>query len=103
MELIGDSAASGKWLSADAIRIGGGTGGCTTIWAQTDRPRWEESAVLYTQFNGAPSSVYDPYGDGNGSDPSARSRWAAWEHPLGKMLYIYHSIRMLVEFDRYIL
>ena len=51
---------------------------------QTDRPRWEESAVLYTQFNGAPSSVYDPYGDGNGSDPSARSRWAAWEHPTGE-------------------
>ena len=44
----------------------------------------EESAVLYTQFNGAPSSVYDPYGDGNGSDPSARSRWAAWEHPTGE-------------------
>ena len=84
VELIGDSSASGKWLSADAVRIGGGTGDVQRFGTQTGRPRWEESAVLYTQFNGAPSSVYDPYGDGNGSDPSARSRWAAWEHPTGE-------------------
>ena len=84
VELIADSSSSGKWLSADAVRIGGGTGDVQRYGTQTNRPRWEESAVLYTQFNGAPSSVYDPYGDGNGSDPSARSRWAAWEHPSGE-------------------
>ena len=84
VELIGDSSSGGKWLSADAVRIGGGTGDVQRYGTQTDRPRWEESAVLYTQFNGAPRSVYDPYSDGNGSDPSARSRWAAWEHPSGE-------------------
>ena len=84
VELIGDSSSSGKWLSADAVRVGGGTGDVLRYGDQTNRPRWEESAVLYTQFNGAPTSVYDPYGDGNGSDPSARSRWAAWEHPTGE-------------------
>ncbi len=84
VELIGDSSNSGTWLSADAVRIGGGTGDVQRYGTQTNRPRWEESAVLYTQYNGAPSSIYDPYGDGNGSDPSARSRWAAWEHPAGE-------------------
>ena len=84
VELIGDSSSNGLWLSADAVRIGGGTGDVQRYGDQTGRPRWEESAVLYTQFNGAPRSVYDPYGDGNGSDPSARSRWAAWEHPAGE-------------------
>jgi hypothetical protein len=84
VELIADSSSSGKWLSADAVRVGGGTGDVQRYGDQTNRPRWEESAVLYTQFNGAPTSVYDPYGDGNGSDPSARSRWAAWEHPTGE-------------------
>lgn len=84
VELIGDSSSAGKWLSADAVRVGGGTGDVQRFGSQTNRPRWEESAVLYTQFNGAPTSIYDPYGDGNGSDPSARSRWAAWEHPNGE-------------------
>ena len=45
-ELIGDSSASGKWLSADAIRIGGGTGD-VTILTQTDVLRWEESVFVY--------------------------------------------------------
>ena len=42
----------------------------------------ESSSLLYTQFNGAPESVYDAYGDDG--DPSTRSRWAAWEHPTGE-------------------
>jgi hypothetical protein len=37
----------------------------------------------YAQFNGAPASIYSPYGDDD-ADPSARSRWAAWEHPSGE-------------------
>ncbi len=67
--------------SADALRIGGGTGVIERQGETTGRPRWEEGAILATQFNGAPESVYDPYGDGNGSDPSSRALWAAWEHP----------------------
>ena len=84
VELVGDSSTTGTYLSADAVRIGGGMGDVWRFGGATNRPRWESGAILYTQFNGAPASVYDPYSDGDGSDPSARSRWAAWEHPTGE-------------------
>ena len=84
IELIADSTASGTYLNADAVRIGGGFSDVERYGETAERPRWEEGAILHTQFNGAPPSVYDPYSDGNGSDPSARSRWAAWEHPAGE-------------------
>lgn len=92
VELVGDGA-SGGWLSADAVRIGGGTGLVERYGETTGRPRWEEGAILSTQFSGAPETVYDPYEDGNGSDPSSRSRWADWEHPAGEdALYLsWHS------------
>lgn len=92
VELIGDSKQH-KSLSADAVRVGGGTGVVERHGETTGRPRWEEGAILATQYNGAPTSVYDPYGEGDGSDPASRSRWAAWEHPSSKdALYLsWHS------------
>ena len=94
VELLGEGSSSTAWLSADAVRLGGGTGVVSRVGDLTGRPRWEEAAVLATQYNGAPTSIYDPYGDGyNGSDPATRSRWAAWEHPEGEdALYLsWHS------------
>jgi len=79
VELIGDSA--GGTLSADAVRVGGGMGDVSRRGDFSGRPRWEEGANEYVQWNGAPTSVYDPGGSGNGTDVTARSRWAAWEHP----------------------
>lgn len=76
---VGLSAASGT-VSADAVRLGGGSGVIERHGETTGRPRWEESAILATQFNGAPAAIYDPYNDGDGSDPAARSLWASWEH-----------------------
>jgi len=92
VQLIGDGTSS-AWVSADSVRIGGGNGDVERFGETTGRPRHEEGAILYNQFNGAPTSIYDPYGDGDGSDPSTRSRWAAWEHPSGEdALYIsWHS------------
>ncbi|MCB9532687.1 MAG: N-acetylmuramoyl-L-alanine amidase, partial [Myxococcales bacterium] len=84
VELIGDSAQAGRWLSADAVRIGGGMGIVARNGQTTGRPRWEGGAVQGVQYLGAPTSVYDPSSDGDGSDPSARSRWAKWEHPGGE-------------------
>ena len=84
IELVADSTSSGTWLSADAVRIGGGMGVIERNGEVTGEPRWEEGAILAAQFNGAPISVYDPYFDGDGSDPSSRSVWAAWEHPAGE-------------------
>ncbi len=84
VDLIGDSSDAGSWLSADAVRIGGGMGSVSRGGSTTLRPRWESAAYLHTQYNGAPTSVYDFYSDGNGSDPGSRSRWARWEHPEGE-------------------
>ncbi len=84
VELIGDSAQAGRTLCADAVRVGGGVGDISRHGGTTGRPRWEEGAILNVQYQGAPTSVYDPYSDGDGSDPSSRSRWAAWEHPAGE-------------------
>ncbi len=80
VELVGDSGEAGRWLSADAVRIGGGIDDAERHGETTARPRWEASALHYTQFLGAPSSVFNDDGEG-GYDPSARSRWAKWEHP----------------------
>ena len=92
VELIGDSASS-EWVSVDAVRLGGGTDNIVRYGDVTGRPRWESGAIQYAQFNGVPSSIYDPYGDGDGSAPTVRSRWAEWEHPAGEdALYLsWHS------------
>ncbi len=84
VELIADSSHAGRSLNADAVRIGGGMGDVRRNGTTSGRPRWEEGAIQYVQYNGAPTSVYDPSWDGNGSDPSSRSRWAEWEHPSGE-------------------
>ncbi len=83
VELVGEAGGSGQ-LSADAVRIGGGMGDVRRNGVTTQEPRWSEGAILYAQFNGAPTSVYDPSGNGDGTDPTVRSRWAAWEHPAGE-------------------
>lgn len=93
VELVGDSQTAGATLSADAVRIGGGLGDVMRGGSTTGRPRWEDGGIIATQWNSAPPSVYDPSYDGNGSDPSSRSRWADWEHPSGEdALYVsWHS------------
>ena len=83
IELVGDSTG-GAWLSADAVRIGGGMDDVERAGKVTGQPRWESGAVPYIQFNGAPKSIYDPYSSGVGSDVSGRSKWAQWEHPTGE-------------------
>jgi hypothetical protein len=83
VEVIADSKQVGKMVSLDAVRVGGGMSVVSRHGQVAGRPRWEEGAILSTQTNGAPSWVYDPWNDGNGSDPTSRSLWAAWEHPRG--------------------
>ncbi len=74
--LANDSAEVGDTVSLDAVRFGGGMG---DILGEhhgevSGHPRWEEGARTYTQYLGAPASVW-----GSG-DVAARSRWADWEH-----------------------
>lgn len=93
VELLNDSSVPGAVVSADAVRFGGGMGDVLRAGGASGQERWEEAAIYYTQFAGAPPDVYDPWGDGDGSDPSCRSRFAAWEHEAGEdALYLsWHS------------
>ena len=85
VELLGDSGSSGM-LSADAVRVGGGVSKVARFGKTIDEPRWTEGAIYAAQYNGAPSTVYDPGpdSDGDGHDSFTRSRWASWEHPVGE-------------------
>lgn len=74
--LSNQSSQSGTTVSADAIRLGGGMG---DIIGQNNgtlsgKPRWEEGARTWVQYQGATESVYQ-FGD-----VTARSRFADWEH-----------------------
>lgn len=74
--LVNDSEETGDTVSADAVRFGGGFG---DIFGEhhgtlSGRPRWEEGARTFTQYQGAGAAVW-----GSG-DVAARSRFAAWEH-----------------------
>jgi hypothetical protein len=93
VELLSDSTESGSIVSADAVRFGGGVGDVMRGGTTSGFERWEEAAIYYTQFAGAPPSVYDPYGDGDGYDPSSRSRFADWEHEPGEdaLYFSWHS------------
>ena len=44
VELIADTNNSNTWLSADAVRIGGGAGDVQR-YGSSGRPRWEEAAI----------------------------------------------------------
>lgn len=74
--LSNQSAEAGTTVSADAVRLGGGMGDVIghNHSELSGKPRWEEGARTWTQYQGASSSVYQ-----NG-DVSARSRFADWEH-----------------------
>ena len=93
VELVADSTHTDRYVSADAVRVGGGMGDVVRMGDLSGRPRWEEGANLHTQYNGAPTSIYDPSVSGIGSDVAARSRWAAWEHPSGEdaIFFSWHS------------
>jgi hypothetical protein len=94
VELIGDTGEAGRFVSIDAVRVGGGSGVVERHGVTTGRPRWEEGANISAQFNGAPTGVYDAFGDRvDGNDVVTRSRWAAWESPSGEdALYLsWHS------------
>ncbi len=77
--LANDSSEPGQTVSADAVRFGGGMGDIRGEFHNTlsGRPRWEEGARYFTQYQGASASVY------GGGDVSARSKFAAWENYQG--------------------
>lgn len=85
VEVLSDSATPGAVVSLDAARFGGGMGDADRGMGKSGRPRWEESARSFTQWNGAPPEVYDnPALTDRDDDVGARSRYAAWDHEDGE-------------------
>ncbi|MEM9456574.1 MAG: N-acetylmuramoyl-L-alanine amidase [Myxococcota bacterium] len=82
--VLDDSSEPGSVVSADAVRLGGGMALHDRGDGPNDRPMAEQCARYYTQWNGAPPSVFDPSASDSNDDVSARSRFAAWEHEPGE-------------------
>ncbi len=93
-------AANGQVVIADVVRLGGGMeeiergkGKAPAAAPTTLRPRWESCARYYTQYSGAPSTVWDSSAADNNDDVTSRSRYAGWHHePPDDAVYLsWHS------------
>ncbi len=80
VRLSNQSSESNTTVSADAVRLGGGMGDVVGSYhgVVSGRPRWEEGAQTWTQYQGASSTIH------NSKDSSARPRFADWEHYQGE-------------------
>ncbi len=76
-----------QWITADAIRFGGGMGDAVRGGTTSGKPRWEESGLYYTEFMG-----YDPHEDNRRFNTvSAMPMLAEWEMEpweAGKSIYV---------------
>ena len=102
VELSNESKESGKWVSADAIRFGGGMGNIargnpeeldelkkqraklgfkmdSCIWQKytSNRPRYQEAARYYLQYSGMPDSLVYSINKDYNADYSVRGKDAA--------------------------
>lgn len=86
IRLTADSVTRGVVI-ADAVRLGGGMGSLSRGGGTSGRPRWQEAARYWTQYAGAPSSVWNSVSGGqdNDDDVTARPRFAEW---LGADAYV---------------
>jgi N-acetylmuramoyl-L-alanine amidase len=92
VSLIAASALEpGDFVSADAVRFGGGQGEIVRgdgsgpgAGPTSGRPRWEECSRYAIQSNGAPETVWNPSSDDHADDVTARSRYAAWQNEPGE-------------------
>lgn len=84
VHVLDDSASPGTIVSADAVRLGGGLAVHDRGGGTNGRPMYEQAARYYTQWSGAPTSVFAPFSPDSTDDVTARSRFAAWEHEPGE-------------------
>jgi len=82
--LYNDSSYSGKYISADGVRFGGGYGEIKRGENTSGKPKWEECCRYYAQYMGAPSSVYDTSTSDNNDDVTCRPRYSEWEKDTGE-------------------
>lgn len=79
VELLNDSSSTSHYVSADAVRFGGGVGLVTRGTAGTSgKPRFEEEARYHIQYSGAPVSVYDSSSTDEADGWSGRPKFGRW-------------------------
>jgi hypothetical protein len=77
--LLNDSSSTAHYVSADAVRFGGGMGLVSRGTSGTSgKPRRDEDNRYHVQFCGAPSSVYDASGDDESDGWSGRPKFGRW-------------------------
>ncbi|MEM7201058.1 MAG: GerMN domain-containing protein [Planctomycetota bacterium] len=77
--LSNQSAAAGRVVIADAVRVGAGVGSIPRGAGTSGKPRWQEACRYWAEFTGAPSSVFDVPGCSDSCDDvTARPRYAEW-------------------------
>lgn len=69
-------------LSADQVRVGGGTFPLWSIRRRevVQRDLWDLAGKHYLQSQGAPGFVWEPLGSGMAYDATTRARWVKWSH-----------------------
>jgi N-acetylmuramoyl-L-alanine amidase len=78
---LSNLSADTGYVIADAVRLGGGKGSINRGGGVSGKPRWQEAARYFTQFAGAPASVYEGNGAGaadNSNDVVSRPLFANW-------------------------
>ena len=81
--VLDDSSDVGAIVSCDAVRFGTGLAVHDRGGGANGRPMFEQAARYYTQWNGAPPSVFAAFSGDSTADVSTRSRFAAWDHSPG--------------------
>lgn len=82
--LYNDSASGSYYISADAVRFGGGFGEIQRGSSTSGKPKWEECCRYFAHYMGAPPSVYDPSTTDNNDDVTCRPRYSEWEKDTGE-------------------
>ncbi|MDD5011998.1 MAG: N-acetylmuramoyl-L-alanine amidase, partial [Phycisphaerae bacterium] len=70
--------ATDQYVIADAVRFGGGFGSIERNDATSGKPRWQECCRYYSQFSGAPDTVYNALDEDNSDDVQCRPRFSEW-------------------------
>lgn len=77
--LYNDSLSASDFISADAVRFGGGMSllsrGAVGV---SGKPRYEEEARYHLQYSGAPTSVYDSSSSDQSDGWSGRPKFGRW-------------------------
>ncbi len=78
--VVTNFSRNGGYVTADAVRIGGGMGNVTRGGTTSGMPRTLEGTRYFAQWAGAPDSVYNPFQgkDDYRDDLNSRSYFATW-------------------------